>query len=378
MRCGHLVPRARTVRRCDPLRRSPLPSGASIVSRFRNVRVGIDTQLARGTATGIGEYVRGLVGALAATSIEAVALESMHFDPWRFDRRVLWDQVLLPIAAIRARVDLVHCASGTMPLVHAIPVVATVHDVAWLRVQAHARPYARAYFGAFQLARYRAAARIVVDSNFSRDELLACVDIDPALVDVVYPGVATDVMEVTRRREDAEPFILAVGTVEARKNLEVLVRALARLPALRVVSVGPPTPYRERCLALAREIGVAQRLDVRGYVGRAEVLDLYARATVAAVPSTYEGFGYGVAQALCAGLPAVVAATSSLPEVAGDAAALVAPNDVAAWVREIGLIAADPIAADARAAAHRLRACERFGWARAARDVAATYARALT
>ncbi len=342
------------------------------------MRVGIDMQLARGTATGIGEYVRGLGRALAATNVEVVALESVAFDPWRFDRRVLWDQVLLPIAATRARVDLVHCASGTMPLVHAMPIVATVHDVAWLRAQAHTRPYARAYFGAFQLARYRAAARIVVDSRFSRDELLACVDLDAARVDVVYPGVASDMMSIVRRRDDLAPFVLAVGTVEARKNLEVLVRALVALPTMRVVSVGPPTPYRERCLVLARELGVADRLDMRGYVDRAEVLDLYARATAAAVPSMYEGFGYGVAQALCAGLPTVAAATSSLPEVAGDAAALVDPNDVAAWVRELGCIAADPIAADERAAERRARACERFGWTRAAREIATTYARALS
>lgn len=342
------------------------------------MRVGIDTQLARGTATGIGEYVRGLVRALAESDVDVVALESAAVDPWRFDRRVLWDQVLLPIAATRARVDLVHCASGTMPLVHAMPIVATVHDVAWLRAQAHARPYARAYFGAFQLARYRAAARIVVDSTFSRDELLACVDLDGARIDVVHPGVATDMMTVVRRRDDVDPFILAVGTVEARKNLEVLVRALAALPTMRLVSVGPPTPYRERCLALARDLGVADRLDVRGYVERAEVLDCYARATVAAVPSTYEGFGYGVAQALCAGVPTVAARTSSLPEVAGNAAALVDPSDVAAWVRELGRIAADPIAADARAAAHRSLARERFGWARAAREIATTYVRALT
>lgn len=341
------------------------------------MRVGIDTQLARGTATGIGEYVRGLQRALAVTELDVVALESRAFDPWRFDRRVIWDQVLLPIAATRARVDLMHCASGTMPLLHAMPIVATVHDVAWLRVQAHARSYARWYFGAFQLARYRAAARVVVDSTFSRDELLACVDLDHTRVDVVYPGVASDMMTVVRRRDDVAPFVLAVGTVEARKNLEVLVRALVALPTLRVVSVGPPTPYRERCLALAGDLGVADRLDVRGYVDRAEVLDLYARATVAAVPSTYEGFGYGVAQALCAGLPTVAAATSSLPEVAGDAAALVDPSDVAAWVRELRRVAADPSSADARAATYRQRACERFGWERAAREIAETYARAL-
>ena len=137
------------------------------------MRVGVDAQLVRGTATGIGEYVRGLVPALRARGIDVVELDFPALDPWRFDRRALWDQVLLPFAAARARVDVLHCAAGTMPPAATAPIVVTVHDVAWLRVQSHARAYARAYFGAYMLARYRSAHGIVVDSAFSRDELLA-------------------------------------------------------------------------------------------------------------------------------------------------------------------------------------------------------------
>jgi glycosyltransferase involved in cell wall biosynthesis len=338
------------------------------------VRIGLDAQLASGTATGIGEYVRGLAAALRAQGVDVVELSAPGLDPWRFDRRVLWDQVLLPLAARRARVDVLHCAAGTMPLVCGLPVLVTVHDVAWLRVQQHARPYARTYFGAFSLARYRRAARIVVDSAFSRDELLALAAVEPARVEVVHPGVARDVMDVVRRRDDAAPFVLAVGTVEPRKNLEVLVRALVHLPALRVVSVGPPTAYRERCSALAAELGVAARLDIRGYVPRAELLALYAGALAAAMPSTYEGFGYGAAQALCAGVPLVAADASSLPEVVGADAPLVDPHDAEAWAAALDVIARDPVAADARAAATRGAACERFGWDAAARRLAALYA----
>jgi len=341
------------------------------------VRVGLDAQLARGTATGIGEYVRGLGAALQAAGVDVVMLESRRLDPWRFDRRVAWDQVLLPLAAARVHVDLLHCASGTLPLVRTAPVVATVHDVAWLRAQAHARPYARAYFGRFQLARYARARRVIVDSHFSRAELLSCTALPEERVAVVYPGVAADVMDVRRARDDAAPFVLVVGTVEPRKNLAVLVRALAALPHLRLVAVGPATPYRDACLALARELGVAERFELRGYVPRAEVLDLYARALLAAVPSRYEGFGYGVAQALCAGVPTVAAATSSLPEVAGGTATLVGPDDVAGWVAALAALAADPAGAEDRAAAVRAAACARFGWARAARDVTDVYARAL-
>lgn len=346
------------------------------------MRVGLDAQLARGTATGIGEYVRGLAATLADGEIDVVSLANPRFDPWRFDRRVLWDQVLLPVAAARARVDVLHCASGTMPLLAGVPIVATVHDVAWLRVQAHARAYARAYFGPFALARYASARRILVDSHFSRDELLATAcharrPLDAARVAVAYPGVARDIMHVARARDDDAPFVLAVGTVEPRKNLALLVRALARLPTLRVISVGPPTPYARACRDLAVELGVAERLEIRGYVARAEVLDLYARALVAAVPSRYEGFGYGAAQALCAGVPLVAADVASLPEVVAGAAPLVAPDDLDGWVAELAAVDVGRDAAEARAASVRAAACERFAWSASARVVADAYGAAL-
>jgi len=341
------------------------------------MRVALDAQLAVGTATGIGEYVTGLYAALRAGGADAVALSSARFDPWRFDRRVLWDQALLPLAAARSGADVLHCASGTMPLLAPLPVLVTVHDVAWLRVQAHARPYARAYFGAFSLARYPDARRVIVDSHFSRGELLTLAPLDPARVDVVYPGVATDVMRVVRERDDHTPFVLNVGTLEPRKNFEVLVRALVQLPGVRLVSAGPPTPYRERCLKLAHALGVAARVEARGYVARATLLDLYARAAVVAMPSRYEGFGYGAAQALCAGVPLVCAKSSSLPEVAGGDAELVPPDDVAGWQVALAAILADPAGADRRAASVRARACERFSWICAARRFVSLYEGAL-
>ncbi len=342
------------------------------------MRVGLDLQLARGTSTGIGEYASGLYRALREEGVDVVPLSSAGLDPWRFDRRVIWDQAALPLAAKRARLDLLHCASGTMPFFAPAPVVVTVHDVAWFRAQSHTRAYARAYFGAFSLARYRTARRILVDSAFSRDELLS---VAPSLaavpIDVVYPGVASDVAAVRRARDDGAPFALAVGTVEPRKNLEVLVRALVRVPALRLVAVGPPTPYRETVLQLASDLGVAQRVDVRGYVPRVELLDLYARAMLAAVPSRYEGFGYGAAQALCAGVPLLASNAASLPEVVAGATPLLDPQDADAWCAAMQRVLEDPVTADARATAVRAASLERFGWARSARAAAAAYRAAL-
>ncbi len=338
------------------------------------MKIALDAQLTIGTATGIGEYVGGLARALERSDIDVVRLCEPRIDPWRFDRRVYWDQVLLPQRALASGADLLHCAAGTMPLALGMPAVVTVHDVAWLRVQGHARPYARYYFGAVSIDRYRHARRIVVDSEFSRGELLdAAPRLDASRVTVVYPGVADDYMRLPRRAGDGRT-ILAIGTIERRKNLEFLARVLVGLPNARVVSVGPSTEYTYEVIALARELGVAGRLELRGYVERAEVLELYASAAVVAVPSRYEGFGYAAAQALCAGTPVIVSDRSSLPEVVRDDAPVV-PLDVAAWTEALaGALRGD---LDARAAEARARAIERFAWDANAGAMRAVYAAAL-
>lgn len=335
------------------------------------MKIALDAQLSVGTATGIGEYVRGLAIALRAAGVDVVELRDERLDPWRFDRRVLWDQVLLPRRAARSGASLLHCASGTMPLRAPLPIVTTVHDVAWLRAQRHARWYARSYFGAFSLARYRAAAALFADSAFSKRELLQFLpELDPARVHAIAPGVAEAFSRVVRRGDGRT--ILVVGTVESRKNLTFLVRLLPRLPNARIVSVGPATSYQRVCRALADDLGVGGRVEFRGYVATQTLLDLYASSAVAAVPSTYEGFGYAVAQALCSGLPCVASDRASLPEVAGSDAPLAPLEDEDAWLAALG----DALtgASDERARDARRRSVERFSWANAAAAIAGVYA----
>lgn len=333
-------------------------------------------QLALGTATGIGEYVGGLSAALRARGVDVVELDEPKLDPWRFDRRVAWDQVMLPQRARASGADLLHCASGTMPLRLSLPTVVTVHDVAWLRVQQHTRPYARYYFGAFALGRYKHASAIAVDSEFSRRELLEVLDVDPQLIHVVFPGVAADFCSIVRT-PSSERTILVPGTVERRKNIEVLLRALPALPGARIISVGPFTPYKQECVHLAEEIGVSDRVEFRGYVDRSELVQLYAACSLVAVPSQYEGFGYAAAQALCAGTPLVVSNESSLPEVVNGNAAIASASDDQEWSRALTQIFDDPEHAKARAAAARDGSIARFSWESSALAMLRVYERAL-
>jgi glycosyltransferase involved in cell wall biosynthesis len=335
------------------------------------VRVALDTQLAVGTATGIGVYQRDLARALVAGGTEVRALQFPALDPWRFDRRVIWDQAVLPVLAARSGADVFHATSGTLPLVRVLPTVVTVHDMAWLRVQAHTRAYARAYFGSLMKRLYRGAAAVLTDSAFARDEFLTLAGAH-ANVHVVYPGVDERFAALVRRPR-ARALALVVGTVERRKNLLRAVELLAAVPELDLVAVGPPTPYLDEVRARVTELGLGERVTLLGYVGRAELDALYAKATLALVPSRYEGFGYALAEALCAGLPVVAARSSSLVEVAGGDAPLVDPDDAAGWVDAVRAILADRDAAERGAAATRMRAAARFSWPLAAAACAAIY-----
>jgi glycosyltransferase involved in cell wall biosynthesis len=336
------------------------------------VIVAVDTQLSVGTATGIGVYQRDLVGALRARGVDVRPLAAHWLDPWRFDRRVIWDQALFALALARSGAQLAHATAGTLPLIRPpIPLVVTVHDMAWFRVQTHTSAYARAYFGTVMRRAYRTAAAIVVDSRFSRDEYIALCG-DGRVPRVVYPGVAPGYGEIVRRPDD-RPLALVVGTIETRKNLLAALDAAAAIPELRVVAVGPATAYQDLVRARIAELGLADRVELRGYVDRATLDDLYGRATLALVPSRYEGFGYAVAEARCAGLPFIAARGSSLTEVADDAGTLVDPDDRAGWIDAIRTILHDRSAAERRAAVDRPIAKRRFAWSTAAADLCDVY-----
>jgi glycosyltransferase involved in cell wall biosynthesis len=220
---------------------------------------------------------------------------------------------------------------------------------------------------------YRGAAAILTDSAFARDEFLELAGPRDD-VHVVYPGV-DERFAALARRPRARPFALVVGTIERRKNLLRAVETLAAVPELDLVAVGPPTPYLDEVRARIAALGLGERVSLRGYVERAQLDALYAEATLALVPSRYEGFGYAVAEALCAGLPVIAARSSSLVEVAASEAALIDPDDAAGWVEAVRALIADRDAAERGAAASRPAAIERFAWSRAAAQCTAIYRR---
>jgi len=177
---------------------------------------------------------------------------------------------------------------------------------------------------------------------------------------------------------DASPYILFVGTLEPRKNLVTLLRALSRLPNdVRLTVVGAEGWAGTGPGELARELGVSERVTLAGRVSDAELDALYRGARVFAMPSLSEGFGLPVLEAMARGTAVVCSDSGSLPEIAGDAALLHEPLDDATLAQHLLMLWRDDDARTQYARRSLARAAQ-FSWQQAAAETMAVYQAAMT
>ncbi|MDP9328714.1 MAG: glycosyltransferase family 4 protein [Actinomycetota bacterium] len=271
-------------------------------------------------------------------------------------------------------------------------VVLVVHDLAFRKF-----PETAPHMNAGWLHRFEAwlarAARLIVPSVSARDDLRELYGVDPDRIDAIHHGVDAHafrpapepvVADVRRRFEISGPYALFVGGIEPRKNLERLVRAFGRLRGLDDVSLviagGPVRWFPQAVQQLDDSIaalpaGVRSRVIRTGYVSQADKVALMTGATLMVYPSRYEGFGFPVMEAFAAGLPVLTSNVSSLPEVAGDAAELVDPDDTDAIAEALERMLQDRDLLDNLAAAGVARVSG-FTWEATARATAATLHRA--
>lgn len=340
--------------------------------------------------TGTENYARSVITALVGERRHRYVLYSRGAPPPSLARLAgaaevralgagrLWTHTRLAAAVWRGRPDVVFVPAHVLPLVLGAPGVVTVHDVGHRRFPgAHTRAQ-RAYLELSTRHHVRRARALVADSAATAADLVAAFGARPATVHVVHLGVDADLAPppaaaVARMRarlevDAATPLVVHVGTRQPRKNLPRLIAAVAQLtdhPTAVLVLAGRAGWGREDLAAAARTAGVAERLRIVDYVDRADLPALYGAATVVAVPSLHEGFGLPVLEAMACGAPVAAAATSSLPEVGGDAACYFDPLDPADIARVVGRLLADPAERARRSAAGRARAAT-FTWARCA------------
>ncbi|MGE5225629.1 MAG: glycosyltransferase family 4 protein [Planctomycetaceae bacterium] len=366
--------------------------------------------------TGVGHYTDALLRALPPCD------EDCRFVAWYLDLRGIGSRrrrfagaapnlreratrlPSRPFAAVGSRLglprvewlaggfDLLLATNYLPPPTASDAVVLVVHDLAFEVMPETAPHHDARWRRRFDRWLDRAAA-IIVPSEATKRDLVRVHDVPEGRIDVVLhgtdaeafrPSPPVEVEDVRRRYGIDGPYVVFLGGLEPRKNLEGLVAAFAMLEDRRAALVvaggavrwAPDYAQRVDAAIASLPAQVRERVIRTGYVPDADRRALLSGAEVLAYPSRYEGFGFPVLEGFAANVPVLTSATSSLPEVAGDAAVLVDPDDPAAIARGLDELLGDEDLRNILRAAGTVRVAT-FTWERAARETAAVLRRAL-
>jgi len=382
------------------------------------LRIGIDYTPAVRQRAGIGRYTRGLVQALAALDRqnEYVLLEmegrksgiresgnqgytgDFNF-PANFRRcslplsertmAILWHRLRLPLPVdlFTGEVDVFHSPDFLLPPLRHGRAILTVHDLSFRRLPECADAALAAYLNRAVPHSIQRADLVLADSLSTKADLMELLGVPAAKIEVLYPGVGDtyqpirDEATLTAIRQKyglPHDFVLFVGTIEPRKNLVTLLKAWSQICNLqsaicnKLVVAGSRGWLYEETFATVERLGLSSDVVFLGYVPEADLPALYSLARLFVFPSLYEGFGLPPLEAMACGTPVVCANTSSLPEVAGNAALLVDPLDADGLATTMQQALGDE-GLRARLVERGLRQAARFTWRAAAQQLLAIY-----
>ncbi len=304
-------------------------------------------------------------------------------------RRIVWEQVIQPAAVLGTRPDLLHALAFVAPVLVRTPSVVTVYDLSFIHYPEHLPAARRVYLRLFTRQSCRRARRVIAISESTARDLSVTFGVPAAKIDVAAPGVGeqftplpeSDIAAFRARKGLPERFLLFLGTLEPRKNLTVLLRAYAQLPArdrdaVHLVLAGGRGWMTGEIFATIEQHDLGATVHLPGYVPGEELPLWYNAAHVLVYPSVFEGFGLPVIEALACGTPALVSDVSSLPEAVGDGGLRLPPDDPDAWAEALVRAIGDPAwRSDARE--RGIAHAARFTWANTAARTVASYRRAL-
>jgi len=371
-------------------------------SAERKPRLGVDLRAALDELTGIGVYTRALLEELArrgSFDIVTMAHRAPKHDGWMrehgiaFEAQpapygVLWQQLRLPRRLARGDVDVFWSPLQTLPLLGDTPAVVTVHDLTTLLLPETHRlkvQLTQVPLLGRSLARAR---RILAVSEATAADVRRFYPEAADRLRVVLGGVSprfrpANAEQVAATRADLgcpDGYVLYVGTLEPRKNVDLLLDAWLALreehgdvpPLVLVGGYG----WKSRGLYARLEALAGEGVRLLGWLADDEHLRVLQAARCFVYPSLYEGFGLPAAEALACGVPTIVADTSSLPEVVGGAALLVDPHDPGDLTEAMRRVLQEPgLAADL--AARGPRQAARFSWERSAEQLEASLLEAM-
>jgi glycosyltransferase involved in cell wall biosynthesis len=378
--------------------------------RAMSTHVGLNAHLLTGRSgfrsAGINGYIYNLIGALpdADPSIcytvftggqgqppshERIAVRRPPCSTEHPLRRIVWEQVVQPVALLQTRPDLAHALAFITPVLNPIPAVVTVYDLSFVHYPALLPAARRLYLRMLTQRSCRRARRVIAISHSTARDLTATFGIPTDRIDVALPGVGNqfvplpegEVAAFRARKGLPDRFLLFLGTLEPRKNLPTLLRAYAQLPArdraaVHLVLAGDKGWMSDEIFSTLEALALGDTVHLPGYVPADELPLWYNAAEAFVYPSVFEGFGLPVVEGLACGTPALVSDASSLPEAAGEAGRCLPPGDVKAWTEALARVIHDPgwrEEAGARGRAHAAR----FTWAQTAAQTVASYRRAL-
>ncbi|MBE2237069.1 MAG: glycosyltransferase family 4 protein [Caldilineaceae bacterium] len=304
--------------------------------------------------------------------------------------RIAWEQISLPVHLMRQRADLVHGLVNVLPLVTPCPGVVTVHDLAFVRTPEMLPPFKRAYLTALCRASTARAAHVIAVSHQTAADLQHYFGTPAHQIAVIHNGVSArftprteEAMQAFRRRKHLpDRYLLYLGTLEPRKNLERLVRAFARWRracapaegAVKLVVAGAQGWCYTEIFHTVETLGMTEQVLFPGFIPGDELPDWYAAAEVFVYPSLFEGFGLPVLEAMACGTPVVCSRAPGVSEVAGEAALTFPPYDEDALATALHLVVGQPEVRDMLSTRGRDQAA-RFSWRRCAEETLAIYQR---
>jgi len=358
------------------------------------LRIGYDIGKALGVKDGIGTYTRMLARGLMAVDSESEYLLYDLFEP-ALDTDRLTEVVgelpanFRPAPTARPRsgdVDLFHSPAFRLPPSVPVPLVFTLHDLTFISHPGFHTLANRVVSMTSMAEAVARAERIIAVSEATRRAALDLLNLDEERVTVIHEAAEPVYQPVTDRRRLNDvldrlgvdlPYVLAVGSLEPRKNLPGLVEGFRRLPRnLRdthaLVVVGSEGWLNDPIYAELRQAARSFAVVHAGMVGQSDLVALYTAARAFAYVSFAEGFGLPVLEAMACGAPVITSSVSSLPEVAGDAAEMVDPEDPQAICDALTRVLADDGHSEELRRRGRARA-SRFDWQISARKTLEVY-----
>lgn len=296
--------------------------------------------------TGISRYISELIAGLERVKDpgDKVLLFGQHTGPIKDHplARIVWEQTGLPINTAARRLDVIHSPIGAVPLLSLAPSVVTVHDLAFLKFPEQLPRSRRSWLIAATRLSARRAGTIITVSQATADDLQQWLNIPDDRIRAIPLAPSTKVarvqgksLDVFRMKWDIErPYVLAVGTLEPRKNLPTLLRAFAKIKDdidHQLVLVGPEGWLTGELKATLEELNLGDRVRLTGFVSDEELGGWYSGTDLYAFPSHYEGFGLPSVEAMRCGAPVLCSDNSAFPEVVGDAGVLIPADSVDAW-----------------------------------------------